>query len=251
MKNINRGRLALILLPAMLLTGKATFSQPSGEEILNRIDRNISSDTRIFEARMIIHGNRGDRTITFKTWSEGDTRSYTEYLDPPREKGTKMLKLEDHLWIYSPGTDRTIQITGFMLRQSVMGSDLSYEDMMENQKLTDEYDSKVAGSEEYSGTQCYILELTAKDPEAAYQMRKLWVDTERYVPLKEELYAKSGKILKRTELSMVEKIDGRWFPKKIVFKDMLKSGDGTEFIVDKIDFNAPIPDYLMSKAALR
>ena len=237
---------AMLLLPAITL-----IAQPSGKEILERIDRNTASDTRIFDARMIIHGNRGDRTIEFRSWSEGDTRSYTEYLNPPREKGTKMLKLEDHLWIYSPGTDRTIQITGQMLRQSVMGSDLSYEDMMENQKLTDQYDSKVVSTERYNDAECYVLELNATDPEASYQMRKLWVDMNRWVPLKEELFAKSGKLLKRTELSMVEKIDGRWFPRRIVFKDMLKTGDGTEFIVDNIQFNATIPEHLMSKAALR
>jgi hypothetical protein len=36
-----------------------------------------------------------------------------------------MLKLGDQLWTFSPSTDRTIQIAGHMLRQSVMGSDMS------------------------------------------------------------------------------------------------------------------------------
>lgn len=48
---------------------------------------------------------------------KGDHKGYTEYLAPAREKGTKMLKLENQLWIYSPATDRTIQIAGHMLRQ--------------------------------------------------------------------------------------------------------------------------------------
>jgi len=46
-----------------------------------------------------------------------------------------MLKLGDELWTYTPETDRIIKISGQMLRQSVMGSDLSYEDMMEDRKL--------------------------------------------------------------------------------------------------------------------
>jgi len=227
------------------------LAQPSGDEILDRVDRNLSSETRYYEARMIIHGSRGSRTIEFNSWSEGNTRAYTEYTNPAREQGTKMLKLEDRLWIYSPGTDRTIQITGHMLKQSVMGSDLSYEDMMEDTKLTEQYDSELTATEYYNDTECYVIDLIANNPDIAYQMRKIWVDKNRYVPLKEELYAKSGKLLKRTELSMIEQIGGRWYPLKIVFKDMLKRGDGTEFIVDKIDFNIDIPEYLMSKAALR
>ena len=62
-----------------------------------------------------------------------------------------MLKPGDKLWIYSPSTDLTIQLSGHMLRQSVMGSDMSYGDMMENRKLTEVYHSKVTGEETIDG----------------------------------------------------------------------------------------------------
>ena len=101
------------------------FAQPNADEILDKVDKNMSSENRVFESSMTIHGKRNSRTITSKTFSVGDKKSYTEYLSPAREQGTKMLKLVDQLWIYSPSTDRTIQISGHMLRQSVMGSDLS------------------------------------------------------------------------------------------------------------------------------
>ena len=245
MKNRIFSILTLSLLPVM------AFAQPSGDEILDAIDRNLSSETRVYEARMIIHGARGIRTVAFRSWAEGDTRAFTEYTDPPREQGTKMLKLEDMLWIYSPSTDRTIQITGHMLKQSVMGSDLSYEDMMNDTPLREQYEVTSVISVIYNETDCWMLELIATDPGAAYQQRKMWIDKQKSVPMKEELFAKSGKLLKRTELSMVENIDGRWYPRRILFRDMLKSGDGTEFIVDKIDFNAEIPPHLLTKAALR
>jgi outer membrane lipoprotein-sorting protein len=237
----------------LLITGiTAAFAQkPDGNEILRKIDQNMSSENRVFTSKMIIHGRRNTRTIESKTWTSGDKQSYTEYLFPAREQGTKMLKLEDQLWIYSPSTDRIIQIAGHMLRQSVMGSDLSYEDMMEDNKLSKHYSAEVVGSEKISGRTCYVLKLTAFDPEMAYQVRKLWVDSERNIPLKEELFAKSGTLLKRTELSEVVNMNGRWFPKKIVFKDMLKEGEGTEFIMESIQFNVAIPDYIFSKASLK
>jgi outer membrane lipoprotein-sorting protein len=162
-----------------------------------------------------------------------------------------MLKLEDQLWIYSPETDRIIQIAGHMLRQSVMGSDLSYEDMMEDSRLTDHYNAEVTGNEKVGDRMCWVVKLTAFDPEMAYHGRKLWVDQERNIPLREELFAKSGTLLKRTELSNVVNINGRWFPKTIVFKDILKEGEGTEFIILDIQFNADIPEYIFSKASLK
>lgn len=227
------------------------YAQLSGDEILDRIDRNMSADTRHVVSKMIIHGSRSTRTIESETWSEGEEHSFTEYLAPAREKGTKMLKLEDKLWIFSPGTDRTIQISGHMLKQSLMGSDLSYEDMMDDPKLRTKYLAALTGSEIYNDADCWVVELTAKEPDVAYYMRKMWVDKKKFIPLKEELYAKSGTLLKKTELSDIRRIQNRWYPGKIVFKDMLKKGDGTEFIIEKIEFNISIPEHLLSKAALR
>jgi outer membrane lipoprotein-sorting protein len=234
---------------ALLSTGLLQ-AQPSGKEILDRIDANMSADTRYVKSRMIIHGPRSSRTIESESWGRGKS-SFTEYLAPAREEGTKMLKLEDQLWIYSPSTDRTIQISGHMLRQSVMGSDLSYEDMMDDRKLSEVYDAGVVGSETIGDTDCWIVEMSATAEDVAYQTRKLWVDKARYIPLREELFAKSGTLLKRTDFTNITRHGSRWYPGKITFKDMLKQGAGTEFFVDEIRFNVDIPDYLLTKASLR
>jgi outer membrane lipoprotein-sorting protein len=234
----------------IFLISGTLWAQPSGKEILDRIDANMSADTRYVKSKMVIHGPRSSRTIESESWASGNS-AFTEYLAPAREAGTKMLKLEDKLWIFSPSTDRTIQISGHMLRQSVMGSDLSYEDMMDDKKLSDVYDAVVTGSETIDETECWIVEMTATVKDVAYQMRKLWVDKNRNIPLKEELYAKSGKMLKMTELTDITKHGSRWYPGKITFKDMLKQGAGTEFIVDEIRFDVVIPDHMLTKASLR
>ncbi len=120
-----------------------------------------------------------------------------------------------------------------------------------NRRLERLYDAVVIGEETYQDRPCWIVELNAKIPDASYQMRKTWVDKKRYVPLKEELYAKSGKLLKRTELFDFKRVDNRWFPDRMVFKDMLKKGEGTEFIIVSIEFDTNIPEHLLTKAALR
>ncbi len=238
-----------LLLLAFINT--TTFSQPNANALLEKVDENMASENRISESTMIIHGRRDSRTITARTWSVGTEKSFTEYLSPAREQGTKMLKLEDQLWIYSPSTDRTIQISGHMLRQSVMGSDLSYEDMMDTRKLTDVYDARLEGEETIGGRPTWVVHLQARVDDIAYHSRKIWIDTERYVPLKEELFAKSGQLLKQTTFSEVKQIDGRWFPTAMRFKDMLKQGDGTEFIITSIQFNQDIPEHMFTKAVLR
>jgi len=84
-----------------------------------------------------------------------------------------------------------------------------------------------------------------------YYTRKVWVDKERFVPMRENRYAKSGRLLKTTEVKAVSFRQGRWVADHVVFKDALKSGSGTEFALDSISFNVAIPDYVFSKASLR
>jgi len=224
---------------------------PSGDWILQKVDENFGSDNKIVHSRMIIHGRRASRTVEARSWIQGEEKSFTEYLSPPREAGTKMLKLGDQLWTYSPSTDRTILISGHMLRQSIMGSDLSYEDMMEDPRLNVLYSASVAGEEPIENRECWILDLDSRGEEIAYFKRKIWVDKERYVVMREERFAKSGKLLKTIEVKAVERMGGRWIGTRIVFKDALKDGLGTEFTLEAIEFNAAIPEILFTKASLR
>lgn len=240
-----------IVIPMLLLSVSLTAQNPSAKEIIEKVDKNMSAESRVFTSRMVIHNPRNTRTVESKSWSMGETKSYTEYLSPPREQGTKMLKLDNLLWIFSPATDRIIQISGHMLRQSVMGSDLSYEDMMEDPHLLNHYSGKVDGEEKIGDRNCWIILLTANAADVAYNTQKLWVDKDRFIPLRKELYAKSGVLLKKMELSDVLQVQGRWYPKKILFKDVLKEGEGIEFQMVDIEFNVKIPDYIFSKASLK
>jgi len=237
----------------LYLTSLISFlpQQPSGDEILKKVDENMFAENKIVVSRMVIRGRRETRTVESKSWQRGTNESYTEFLAPAREKGTKMLKLKDMLWDYSPSTDRTIMISGSLLRQSVMGSDLSYEDMMEDPHLPNLYSAKVISEDTLSGRDCWVVDLTAKKEDIAYHHRRVWVDKDRYVLLRENLYAESGKLLKTVDVREVMRVQNRWVSKSVLYKDVLKDGEGTEFLIDSIDLDASIPDYLFSKAALK
>ena len=248
MKNIA----AVICLLSIALICDLWAQTPDGDWIIQKMDQNFGSDNKIYVGTMIVHGRRGSRTIKSKSWLRGVDQSFTEFLSPPREAGTKMLKLEDELWTYTPATDRVIRISGHMLRQSVMGSDLSYEDMMEDPELSNVYDAQVVEEEVMNERNCWVLELIAKEgKEIASHKRKVWVDKERFVSLREDRFARSGKLLKTTEVLEVLQQEGRWIPSHIVFKDALKRGKGTEMIIESMNFNADIPDHVFSKASLR
>ncbi len=248
---------AITLAIILSLTAAASFATAvqapslSAETILDRVDHNAVPGTKIIISEMTIRGRRDSRTVKSKSWIQGEEKAFTEYLDPPRERGVKMLKLGDQLWTYAPDADRTIAISGHMLRQSVMGSDLSYEDMMEDRKLRQAYEARIAGEEVWEGRPCWVLEMTAKAGDMAYPVRKAWVDKERYVVLKEERFAKSGKMLKTLEVKSVVNKGGRWIQDRAVFRDALKPGAGTEMVIVSIELDPVIPESVFSKASLR
>ncbi|MCD6454085.1 MAG: outer membrane lipoprotein-sorting protein [Candidatus Aminicenantes bacterium] len=223
----------------------------TGNEILKRADENMTSETKIVIASMIVHGRRAVRKFKFKSWIMGTEKSFTEFLAPPRERGTKMLKIKKQLWLYSPSADRVILIAGHMLRQSMMGSDLSYEDTLEDPKLHNLYNAEIIGEETYLDRPCWVLKLTAKVKDVAYFSRKVWVDKEHFLILKEEMYARSGRLLKIAYVKEVKRLSGRWVATRAIFKDVLKKGKGTEFIIEDIKFDVKIPPHIFSKAALR
>lgn len=234
------------------MTTPIVFAQEvSGDYLLMKVDENIGSDSKITVGEMVIKGRRGTRKIKSKSWIRGMEESFTEYLAPAREQGTKMLKRKNQLWTYSPTTDRTIKISGHMLRQSVMGSDLSYEDLMEDTKLHNLYTAQVVGEEIINERPCWVLSLTAKVSDVAYHKRRVWIDKERYLILRENRYAKSGKLLKTTDVLRVTRKGSRWIASAVLFKDALRSGQGTEFLLESIEFNTDIPDYFFTKAALK
>ena len=227
-------------------------NQMNADNIIKAIDKNLNAESRTITSKMVVRGRRSSRTIKSKSWVVGTDLAFTEYLSPPREAGTKMLKLGEKLYTYSPQTDRVIQISGHMLRQSVMGSDMSYNDMMEDRPMEELYKATIEGSAKVDGRDHWIIVLDAKVKGLSYPKRRSWVDKEYLLPIKEELYAKSGKLLKTASLEGIKRIQGRWFPSKFVYKDELKrNSKGTEWIIDNIEFNKKISDSRFSKALLR
>jgi len=222
------------------------------DEIINKIDFNLNSKNRVITSEMVVHGRRATRNIVSKSWIIGTNKAFTQYLSPPREEGSKMLKLDDILLTYSPQTDRIIQISGHMLRQSIMGSDMSYNDVMEDKPLEQLYNATLEKEEDVNGRKCFVLFLESKTEGISYPKRREWVDAEYFLPIKEELYAKSGKLLKSTSMDGIKKVGERWFPTRFIFKDELKKNSkGTEWIIKDIQFDQDIPEVIFSKSNLR
>lgn len=221
------------------------------DQLLVEIDNNMWSDTKFVMGRLVIDNGRRVRSLGVETWMQGVTKSFSHYKSPARERGTKMLKLKNKLWLYTPQTDRKILIAGHLLRQSMMGSDLSYEDMLEDEKLSQAYTAKIEKVELLEGIKTLVLVLTARDKTKTYQMRKIWADPERKIVLREQRFAKSGKLLKEIYFKDYFATGDRLFPRRMIFRDMLKRNTRTTYYFDEVKFDLKIPPKYFSQRILK
>jgi outer membrane lipoprotein-sorting protein len=216
-------------------------------EILAKVDNNLTYDTRETTVTMTV--TKGDRVKVYKmhSYGRGTDEGSVEYLEPARDKGTKMYRKGEELWMWMPAVEKVQKISGHMLRQSMMGSDMSYEDMMQAQKWHDLYDGTLVGEEACGTGKCWKIDMKAKTPEVSYARRLILVDEATFVPVRQELYALSGMLLKTWEMSDVKQVGTRQFPHTMTIQDKVQTGSSTVMHFDTIVFSVKVEDEVFSQ----
>ena len=234
----------------IIITAALAFAQtPSAAELLRRIDDNEIYKTIEYEGEMIIEYQNRRNVKVMKAWAKGDTDSFIEFTNP-EDRGTKYLKKGARLYVYSPDTEEVMLISGHMLKESMMGSDLSYEDTINNDTLSSRYNPTLAGSEQWAGRDCWVLDLAAKKRTESYPRQKIWIDKENGDAMHTEYYALSGAKLKEFTLLKVEVIAGRRFPVEYEMKDLLRKNSKTTFVMKNVVMDKPIADSVFSQRNL-
>jgi outer membrane lipoprotein-sorting protein len=239
------------LAAALAAAGAALAAQSSMEAgaILARLDSNESYRSISYSGRMEITIGGETRYKTMDSVAQGADKAFSEFTNP-EDRGTRYLKLGKDLWIYFPKEQDTVKISGHLLQEGMMGSDVSYQDALESQDFLAKYSASLKGREAVDGRDCYVIDLSAKVPTAVYDRRTLWIDSERFVNLKEEMYARSGKLLKVSTTLEVAKLGERWYPSKIEFVSKLRTNTKTVFSMTRIALDAPVDAKRFTMAAL-
>jgi outer membrane lipoprotein-sorting protein len=243
MRRLTPFAVILLALPALAVTA---------EEVIEAVDANMVYDTMTAVAKMEIITPEGEkRTKLMTIIAAGDDNALIEVTYPQKERGTRQLRLEDELWLYIPSEDKELKLTGNMLQRSMLGSDFSYEDMMSRNELLEDYDAELEENETYRGRDCYVIFLEAKRPDVTYRSRRVWIDTELLVPLKQQLFAASGTLLKESTFGGIAQYGDRWFPTVTVMRDLVRGEGRTTVTTSDITFDVDIPEGTFSKSNLR
>ena len=219
----------------------------SVEEILSSMDRNLNFESRYTRATMTVSKPRRDKVYELETWGRGLDTAATAFHSPRRDAGTKMLKKGGELWMYMPAIERVQKISGHMLRQGMMGSDLSYEDLLQFTQWSAAYAATLNGEEACGEHVCWTLKLEARSSDVAYPTRLVWVDQTTRIPVRQELYALSGMLLKTWSMEAPQQFEERWYPTRMVFEDKLQEGTRTVLEFRDLRFGAGVDESVFGR----
>lgn len=240
-----------VLLFLLLIT--TSLYSITADEIINRLEKNEVFESQKAVARMVIQKGGKKLTKTMKIWGIKEKNKFFVEFTNPEDKGVKYLRIDRELWIYFPDADDIMKISGHMLRQGMMGSDVSYEDLLSDEDYKSRYDIRLIGETNISETPCYLIEFIAKPDrkDITYYKQIIAVDKERFVALEIELFAKSGRLLKKMSQSSFKNSGGRWYPEIIVVKDMKTTDSLTAIEFLDVEFDVEINRNIFSLQNLK
>ena len=228
----------------LLLITISIVSAQSAKNIIDKMEEVMDFTTLSFNATIKNTDKMGSTTQSFEAIqnSNGDTLlTVTSGMD----KGQKILRLSDEIYIYYPDADEIIRLSDSGLSGSFLGSDFSYEDLSGDDDYDKRYNYDLKGDEEYNGIDCFCISFNAKKLSETYQKMEILIDKERYVPIVERLYSKSGRLLKTIYYDGYS--DEPYFPSKVKTENAVKKSNKSEMNVTNIVFNKKIDNSLFDK----
>ncbi|HUV07322.1 MAG TPA: outer membrane lipoprotein-sorting protein [Spirochaetia bacterium] len=234
-----------ILTGFLFLGLAAQLSALSAEDIVREMEANQVHKTAESTGSMTISDRFGTRAKTYKAFMEGQDKTLLEFTNP-EEAGQKILRIGDDIYLYFPEAEEIIHLQGAALKDSVMGSDFSYEDLTGGKGLLDDYRVELEGSEAVDGFDCYRIRLDARTRDVLYPIQRIWIDKELYTYRRVVLYSLQGKAVKEMNVSDFKKVSGKNVPVLLEMKDLMKKDSKTVFKTATLRIDIPLDTSLFS-----
>jgi Outer membrane lipoprotein-sorting protein len=190
-----------------------------------------------------------------------DSRSIAIILEPIGEKGIGMLTFDyddvdrdADTWLYLSAMGKVKRMISSSEESdesgSFFGTEFSIEDM-ESRKI-DDYTYKILKEGTYAGRPVWVVESTPTKKRARkskYGKSQTWIDKERFIPLKVNLFNRLGKPYKQMTMKDIQLIDKVWVARKMTMKNLITRRVTNLEILD-VAFNMEVPERFLTQRTL-
>jgi outer membrane lipoprotein-sorting protein len=218
--------------------------QMSAAELAGRLNAKQQDGASYIRLRMELPGGKGTLQLQIKSRaSRAGTDLVYQVLFPKERKGEAVLlrKTGNRVTgaLFTP-PDSVRTLGAAQLDEPLFGSDLSYEDVIDNFFAWDQ--QELVGTEVVDRVNCAVLESKpGKGERSSYSSVRTWIDTRRMVPLRVEKYGAPGRVMRRIETTRVATDDkGRAIPANLTVRG--PRGSTTELDGSRIKHNVTFSD---------
>jgi hypothetical protein len=245
--------LLTFLVGLSLLHPSIAMAEPSVDEILTKADDLYRQEHSIVEMEMYIKTSRYERRMKMQATSLGTEKTLIKILEPAKDAGMCTLKVDDNIWNYLPKVDRTMKIPAGMMGGSWMGSHVSNDDLVRENRFSEDFNTQFLarpGSAD-NPNNLYIIELIPKEDTAVVWGKIVSKSRQDLIPMEIEYYDEDGTLMRIDKFEDVKEFDGYSLPTKYSILPQDKPGEMTVITYTSMDFKTEVNPKMFSLQALR
>jgi outer membrane lipoprotein-sorting protein len=178
-----------------------------------------------------------------QVWKRGARQARIRFLAPADDQGSEVLRVGDEMWNYLPNLKRALRISP---KQEFHGGDFANADIL-RVNLAEDYTPKLRAD---APAGCWLLELAAKTDQVAYARVLYWVRQRDSMPLRQEFYTASGKLVRRLELEE-PRASGRLVrPSRFVMRNLVATSRQSELVWEVFEVKRGLDEALFLVGSL-
>ena len=238
----------LMCCAAITESGAETPETIDAQALIRQVETQYQGENSHSTMHMKVVTDAYSREMSMEGWSEGRDKFLARILSPKKDEGIATLKIGDEMWNFLPKIDRLIKIPSSLMGDRWMGSHLTNDDLVKENKIDELYTFE---TEKVEGQVATII-CTPK-PDAAIVWGKVLyrIDLTKIIPTAVDYYDEDGDLVRTMTFDRVENISGRWVPMRMVIQPTDKPDEKTELIYDSLTFDVKFKDNLFSVQSLR
>jgi outer membrane lipoprotein-sorting protein len=228
-------------------SGKA--GTPDGAQIMESVEDRDDGRDQISTVSLEIQPKQGAkrlrRFVLLRKEFDKLTKLVTFFLAPTDVRDSAFLVWDnragvDQRWLYLPAIGQVRRLSVDDERRSFFGSDYVYEDMTNRDPELDNH--KLVGTQKVDSWDCWVVESTPKKGRGLEFARyRSWVWKEGLLPVRQEYYDASGKVIRRGQAHDLQKIQGIWTWHRTSMTNLV-TGSRSRIEIGEVKYNAGVPD---------
>ena len=239
------------LLLCLSLFVSSAHAAPTVEEILVKADDMFRQDHSIVTMEMYVKTSRYERRMKMEATSLGTEKSLIRILEPAKEAGTCTLKVDKNMWNYLPKVDRTMKIPAGMMGGSWMGSHLTNDDLVKENRFSEDFQTKLLATPESSDDKLYVIELIPNPDTPVVWGKIVSRSNAELLPVDVKYYDEDGSLKRTDSFSEIKEMDGIRMPTQFTITPADKPDEMTRMTYLEADFTTEVSPKLFSLQSLR